>query len=64
MKLKFRRYNYVNPSKLSLNESFYADNYDNIISAAGFDLEDDEIVLCELKEEWNGHPSGSLVGQD
>jgi len=31
------------------------------VRAAGFDPEDEDVVCCELTEEWEGHPAGSLV---
>ena len=28
---------------------------------AGFDPDDEELTLCELAEDWNGHPKGARV---
>ena len=56
---KITRYTWDNPNLVPLRS---ADLWDgDIVKAAGFDPEDEEVTVCDLAEEWNGHPAGSLV---
>ena len=60
--MKFKKYTYGNkPELLPLSESFGLVDDEKIISLAGFDPHDEEVTMCELADDWNGHPIGSLV---
>ena len=56
---KITRYTWDNPKLVPLRSDDLWDN--DIVTAAGFDPEDEEVTVCDLAEEWNGHPAGSLV---
>lgn len=57
----WRRYTYGSkPEMVPLAD--YSGNYDaGAVRAAGFDPKDDEITLCQLAADWNGHPAGARV---
>jgi hypothetical protein len=58
--MKFAKYTYgVASDSLPISESFYAENYDKVVSAAGFDSEN--LIVGELTEDWNGHGVGSMI---
>lgn len=58
----FKQYTYGSTSaSLPVSESFCPVNYDELVRVAGFDPNDEEIVVCELEEDWNGHKVGALV---
>jgi len=58
----FKKYTYGSlAEELPISEPFYTENYNELITAAGFNPQDEEVTLCELIEEWNGHDTGSLV---
>ena len=56
----FKRYVYGNnPELLPLSEDSFWD--EKKIIEAGFNPDDDEIICCELTEDWNDHATGSIV---
>jgi len=59
--MKFKKYIYNQPELLPLSEPFYLENYDEIVTDAGFNPQDEEVIMCELTEDWNDHSVGSLV---
>ncbi len=60
MKTKKYRHNFGTVHRgLPLNEEMFWD--EEVVIAAGFDPEDEEVVVKELAVEWNGHPAGSYV---
>jgi hypothetical protein len=57
--LVFRSYTYSNsPNLLPLEEAEWSEE---VVVAAGFDPDDEEISVCRLTADWKGHPAGSLV---
>jgi hypothetical protein len=39
----------------------YRPDWPALVTAAGMDPEDDEVVVGTLTEAWNGHPAGAAV---
>jgi len=58
----FKKYTYGNnPNELPLSEPFYIEGYDEFITNAGFEPNNEEVILCELTKEWNGYTKGTKV---
>ena len=58
--MKVTKYVYgTDPSLVPLSDSDGWD--DEIIKAAGFDPNDEEVAVCTLVEDWNGHKEGATV---
>jgi hypothetical protein len=58
---KWFRYRYHSPIDVSLDDGNSWEWDDEEIKSAGFDLNDEEISLCRLAQDWNGHPRGARV---
>jgi hypothetical protein len=61
MASEWTRYTYLQPHDVPLADGDCEDWDEAAVVAAGFDPADEEVSICTLTEEWNGHPAGSRV---
>jgi hypothetical protein len=63
--IRFARYTHHNPEALPVDWAADdvpdGDDYDPVVSAAGFDPDDEEIGMGRLTADWHGHQAGVLV---
>ena len=59
--MEFKKYIYGNNPELPIDCEGYIEGYDEICILAGFNPEDEEVNVCTLSEDLNGHLKGHIV---
>lgn len=63
--MKFKKYVYGNnPEMLPIDCDGYIEGYDEYCIEAGFNPDDEEVNVCTLSDDWNGHKKGSIIVTD